>query len=217
MSSNLLSGIRDISFEIKTNSLSDLLGLKESVIASVYWMAKKNEIVLKNRLDAEKSELLKHALRNKIAILFGEKFKYYIKNYKYLGLIKGWHRFEDPLGVEDNTEIWIKRKKLVTNIIEKKPIGTHYITYEFKKNKSQNLLSKITHKSFIGLQSFLSESKVKYERINGYLLPTKIRTITTQKVTTNETNTPERTLVEEFFIYSYKVNKSNALEWFSKR
>jgi hypothetical protein len=216
-STGMLDNVRDISFVVKTNSLGDLINMKDSIEAKVYWMPEKNEIIIVNKADQEKEALLKEAFKSRVSILWGDSFDYYIKNYKYLGLIKGWHRFEDPLGVEDNNEIWIKKNKLNVSIIEKKPIGTQYIDYKFEKINARNILTKVIHKSFIGLQSFLSESKIEYKEIESHLLPVKITTITTQKVTTNESNTPKRDLREEYIFYGYKVNESSALEWFSKR
>jgi hypothetical protein len=206
-----------MSFDINTNSFSDLLSLNEKVIAKIYWLPKDLEIVFKSKLKPTQKSILTHAFKNKLSILTGNKFEYYIKNYRYKGLIKSWHRFEDPLGIEDNTEIWIKKKNNTVNMIEKKPIGTNYITYEFQSKNKRNYLKKITHKSFIGLQSFLSTSEVVYKNFEGFYLPSKITMTTVQKVTTNETNTPKRTLVEQFDFTDYKLNKSSALEWFSKR
>jgi len=221
-----ISSIRDLTFELHTNELENLINQKvlnekiKKIHINYFWVKDKSDISIESTGELKKEVALsiKELFKKKLDIITGSNFQEYIKGYEVSETDKGWLKYIDPTGLKDITNISMKRNSRSILIIEKKSIGTTRTTYEFKKekwSKSKLVINKVIHKVYEGVQSTEVKTEIFYKQIKDYWLPSELKILTTQKVNKNENEDYSRQITEEFKFKNYQINKTKALQWFA--
>jgi hypothetical protein len=218
--------IRDLSFELHTNELENLVNQKilneetNKIHIKYYWLKDKSDLVVKSSTKIKKEiELsIKESFGKKLDIITGSNFEDYIKGYEVSSTEQGWIKYIDPTGLKDVTNISIKRNLSSIMIIEKKSVGTTRTNYEFKKEKwsrGKFVLRNILYKEYEGVQSSEVKTKIEYKKTKEFWLPSELKIITKQKVNKNENEDYSREILEEFKFTNYEINQTKALQWFA--
>lgn len=221
-----ITGIRDLSFEIYTNELENLLNQKiinekvKDIRIQYYWLKNKSDVEIKSigKIDNKIKKSIKLNFKNKLDIITGSDFSNFIKGYEKESSKNDWTKWSDPTGLKDITEISIKRKKSTIDVIEKKSIGTTRTKYNFEIkpwSDKQLVLISVVYKVYEGVQSAETKTKINYKEFNGFWLPSELEITTGQKVNKNENEDYSRTINEKFEFKNYSINKTSALQWFA--
>jgi hypothetical protein len=204
-SAKLNTEIGNFSVKIETDSFKKIMKSKEDLIAKYFWSKERDHFICV--INSVCSILM-----SKIRILSGIPFNKFIKKYKLVEKINGWHKYRDKTGTEDYSDISLKYEKDILSLIQKKPTGTEYINFSFENDKYGKVLKSVEHKSFVGLQKFKTITTIEYGDNLKLRLPKKIKMITNQSLITNDTKTTKRKIAETYQFTDYIINNKSNLE-----
>jgi hypothetical protein len=221
-----ISNIRDLSFELHTNELENLINQKmlnkeiKDIHIKYFWLKDKSDLQIQSSSEVKEEIIIsiKEFFKKKLDIITGSNFKKYINGYELKSTDKGWVKYFDPTGLKDITYISIKRNSKSILIIEKKSIGTTRTTYNFKKekwSKNEFVIYQVVHKVYEGVQSTEVKTDILYNKIDDYWLPSVLNVSTIQKVNKNENEDYSRQINEKFEFKNFQINKTKALQWFA--
>lgn len=221
-----IDGIRDLSFEIYTNELENLLNQKvinekvKDIRIQYYWLKNKSDIEVKSvgQIDNKIKKSIKLNFKNKLDIITGSDFSDFIKGYEKEPSKSNWMKWSDPTGLKDITEVSIKRSESTIDVIEKKSIGTTRTKYNFEMkpwSKKKLVLKSVVYKVYEGVQSAETKTTINYKKVNGFWLPSELEIATSQKVNKNENEDYTRKINERFEFRNYSINQTSALQWFA--
>lgn len=190
---------------------------------NVYWMdgSIALDIPSKEKIPMDILLMIKKEIGLKLNVLWGMSDEQWLANYQMTSSGKNWDVYEDLTGLKDIIEIKVKNTKNELTIIEKKPTGTLKTKYQYGSkvwSKKLLVLNKVDKSVYEGIQSVKTLTNIEYAKVDGvFWLPVKITTRTKQKTRSNSSKEYIRELSEKIKLYDFKINKSEAVKWFSQQ
>lgn len=219
--------IKDLMIELKSDSFKSFF--KNHKLSNnfnkvnLYWMQSgKLSSNFKN-----KSKKLRKIVNNYMemikSIIFSDSLKEYLGDFKleYKEKLNGIEALEKNSVKKENSLLIKILSDSKIMVIQRRPTGTFKTTYNYKKfkwSKNQYLLTSIDKISSEGLQISEFSMTIDYFEKNEFVgLPRVIKTRLSNRIlNTLNKSEAEREFKEELKITEYKINKSVALDWFTK-
>lgn len=217
--------INDISFEIKSKQITDLLKEKSTKVnvedfkAVVYKHKENIDVEIKGikKVDPKIQEKLIGLIKDKAQIFLGTELLEWLLEYEYIEEKSGWYIYQDKTEVLDVAEIKIKYGPKMIKVIEKKPTGTLRTHYTLKKRPwsgGKSVITEVERKIYEGNQALHIKTKLNYQQINQTYLLSNLEVVTKQQVNLGTDNKIEREIIENYDFTNISMAQGHAKEWF---
>lgn len=224
---NPYEDVSNMSFEARSAEIAKLLKTKylsldkdNKPVINVYYVkpdrvAAELKGVESLNLDAKKR--IEKYLTNKFKIMIKSNLDMFLNDYEKTSVTKESTKLEDDLGILEFQEIIANHKSPnEIQLVLKKPLGTHYVNYEF--DPSKKVLKKVVKKEFEGIGSTIMTFTFDYKKVGSFILPSKIEGEFEQTMRGAEKDYQvTRKLAETWEFTNYQVNDNSALKWFSRQ
>ena len=156
--------------------------------------------------------IIKEICEAKHRVIQGSVLDDLLLNFEFKEKYSQYNVYVDKTGVAEINEIWVSKNKSMTEIIEKRSIGTTRIKYKYQKSR----LKEAIISSFEGSQSIESNHTFNYFKSNKSDKPDELVSKYTQKLSKRDIGEFKRSFNEKIMFRNYKVDKNIALNYFNK-
>ena len=216
--------IKDLYFEIHSDELKSLVeenyALKKigPLYCKVYWLKNRSEVVVVGKdLENPLRDTIKDACVRKSKLALPTALESYLEGFEKVKSSDGWVVYQDKTGLSDKNEILVKAQKSSTRLIEKRAIGTTKLHYYYRRFKKQKVLRKVEISSYEGIQNVQSTINIIGHGRNKFYLPKKVVVNTAQNLIKKGVGSYSRNLKENYYFKEYKINRSKAVLYFSRK
>lgn len=218
------AGIKDLYFEIHSDDLKSLVeenyALKKigPLYCKVYWLKNRSEVVVVGKdLENPLKNTIRDACFRKANLALPTALESYLEGFEKVKSSDGWIVYQDITGLSDKNEIMVKEQKSSTRLIEKRAIGTTKLHYYYRRFKKQKVLRKVEISSYEGIQNVQSTVNIIGHGKSKYYLPKKVVVNTAQNLIKKGVGRYSRNIKENYYFKQYKINRSEAVLYFSKK
>ena len=225
-------GLRDLSFTIEVDgqakALNDLksYGPISYLTYEVFWTYKGEVDIRVKGIQGEYQQLrasLKAPIYSVLEFIFPGKLVDSVNGYELSIVSNRKVKALDKEMLKSISEIYFNfaQNGQLTQIKSKMPIGTQILTPSYKSlpaTKNRWLGHKYVKKSFFGPRTMVSETSIKHQKIDGFVLPQEITIQTTlENIDNEDKNQRVQKNAQVIRLTDFKVNADVAKGHFSKR